>query len=199
MHRNLLRNVYKSKWEEQHFNKSTKWTSSICFTVYILSIYVYLCVCVCARTLNTYLPKIQTQILWKWNEQISFSLAQLSLAIRKLFSMRRPANESSRVELSWVECVSGCLSRSYPFPLCLCVCVMSLRVWSDVRVCLSSMRSPARLASVCISIETQTINNNKDRQREREANRWKERTRERGRGKEQTIAELTICGDKYFN
>lgn len=132
---------------------------------------VYMCVCVfCARTLNTYLPKIQTQILWKWNEQISFSLAQLSLAIRKLFSMRRPANESSRVELSWVECVSGCLSRSYPFPLCLCVCVMSLRVWSDVRVCLSSMRSPARLASVCISIETQTINNNKDRQREREAN-----------------------------
>lgn len=194
MHRNLLRNVNKSKWEEQHFNKSTKWTSSICFTVYILSI--YMCVCVCACTLNTYLPKIQTQILWKWKEQISFSLAQLSLAIRKLFSMRRPANESSRVESSWVECVSGCLSRSLPFPLCLCVCVMSLRVWSDVRVCLSSMRSPARLASVCISIETQTINNNKDRQREKQIDEHREN--ERGRG-EQTIAELTICGDKYFN
>lgn len=127
MHRNLLRNVYKSKWEEQHFNKSTKWTSSICFTVYILNIYVCLCVCVCARTLNTYLPKIQTQILWKWNEQISFSLAQLSLAIRKLFSMRRPANESSRVELIWVESsVSPAVYLAHTPFLSVCVSVSCL-------------------------------------------------------------------------
>lgn len=172
MHRNLLRNVYKSKWEEQHFNKSTKWTSSICFTVYILNICV--CVCLCLYTKYIFAQDTDANIMkMKWTNFI-FSRPVVVGNSQTIFD-----EEACKR----VECVSGCLSRSVPLPLCLSVCVMSLRVWSDVRVCLSSMRSPARLASVCISIETQTINNNKDRQREKQID--EQRENERGRGKQQ--------------
>lgn len=132
-------------------------------------VYMCVCVCLCAYTKYIFAQDTDANIMkMKWTNFI-FSRPVVVGNSQTIFDEEAGKRvESRRVELSWVECVSGYLSRSYPFPLCLCVCVMSLRVWSDVRVCLSSMRSPARLASVCISIETQTINNNKDRQREKQ-------------------------------
>lgn len=122
-------------------------------SIRMLDIYTY--ICMCQYTKYIFAQDIQTQILWKWNEQISFSLTQL--AIRKLFSMRTAVLSRVCLRICLSICLFVFLSFSFTPSLCLsvflAVYVMSLRVWSDVRVCLSSMRSPSPLASVCISIE----------------------------------------------
>lgn len=99
MHRNLLRNVYKSKWEEQHFNKSTKWTSSICYTVYILSIYV----CLCAYTKYIFAQDTDANIMkMKWTNFI-FSRPVVVGNSQTIFDEEAGKRvESRRVELSRV-------------------------------------------------------------------------------------------------
>lgn len=128
-------------------------------SIRMLDRHIYVCIYVCASTLNTYLLKIYRRKYYE-NEMNKFHFLSHSWQFANYFRWGQPC---------WVECVSAsvcltvCLSFSFSFSFCitpslclsvfLAVYVMSLRVWSDVRVCLSSMRSPSPLASVCISIE----------------------------------------------